>query len=359
MTGHLPALLSLTLFYVIGGESLYGEKSREASFSYQQFLGLRARNSSLLEKTCNNLESHQDAGAVDWKRQLHYAVEKFHKDNIIIMTAGNWKYRGCTVNWMSWMYHHRLKSFVTLVYDEALLDYVGSWASLGHGVLVPGCSTKMEYATVKLFAMSYIVSRGFHVLWSDCDCVWLQPNIIETWIKPYVKMVDIIGQKGQFPIEISREKGITLCTGFMFIACSNATLKLLRLVLEDTQRMHVSSDQAVLNFALLAEGSYDFTAKLDYKQFDMIKSLDIPSYNSNISARMNNPPKIGFLPFPYFPRTRDHYEWDLIKAKYKPAIWHGNSYKIGVAKISGLKEAGVFLLKDNWESEMKIEINKH
>jgi hypothetical protein len=357
--GTLPCALMAFLLVIVGTSHSY-EDSRDVTMSYQQFLNFRKRNSSLLESTCY----HQFKGHnYQWKNQLYSAANILHKDRIIILTAGNWKYRDCTMNWMSWMHRHRLRSFITLVFDEDLLNYVGTWSSQGHGVFVPGCRTKMDYVMTKLHAIFLVLSHGFHVLWSDCDCVWLQPNIIDSWFKPYVKVFDLIGQKGQFPMQISREKGITLCTGFMFVACNNATAKLFRLVSEDTRLMHVASDQAILNFALMAEGSFDFIHKVEYKAFDKIKSLEIPSYHSyNNFSKSRNPLKLGFLPFPIFPRTRDQNEWALINAKYKPAIWHGHSNKTGKGKFSGLKEAGVFLLKNDWEkmpsiSRVRLKVN--
>jgi hypothetical protein len=132
----------------------------------------------------------------------------------IILTGGDGNYRGVVMNWMALMDNINVRDYIVLCFNETLFDVVGSWKEGGHGIMVSGCISFQEMAFMKFIAMNVLVRAGYVTTWSDSDCIWLK-DFFPQWIDPYASKVDMIGQRGGYPIRFVKLIGVSICTGLM------------------------------------------------------------------------------------------------------------------------------------------------
>lgn len=105
---------------------------------------------------------------------------------------------------------------------------------------------------IRLQIVLSLLEKNTDVLMSDVDAIWLRNPIPEVY--SLRNDADIISSRAQFPEEIARELGATLCMGFMYIKSSEATVALWREIYSYTMKQKSFDDQRELNTYLMIKG---------------------------------------------------------------------------------------------------------
>ena len=101
-----------------------------------------------------------------------------------------------------------------------------------------------------------LLENNTDVLMSDTDALWVQNPIPELLYLSSLNgsAFDIISSRAQFPEEIAKKLGATLCMGFMYIKASSATESLWRGFYHYTVKLKSTDDQRDLNTYLARRG---------------------------------------------------------------------------------------------------------
>jgi hypothetical protein len=275
-----------------------------------------------------------------WFVNLTSAAQRLNRRGSVVLTGGDWNYRGVLMNWMAMMDRLNIVEYLVFCYDERLLNIVGPWESGGHGILTPNCTTIQEFMYLKLVGVNALIHAGYSATWSDCDCVWLRP-FLDQWILPYGSEYDVIGQRALHPRGISNKTGAVLCTGLFTVFPTERSIMLLELALDLVLKTEEVSDQLILNQALLLTGAYSTTNKMLYYHRDSIQS----PLSGNDSA-----PRLGLLPYEPFPRTPNGmaYLRQSLNASVEPYVYHVRSAKVGIAKVALMSNLRMWALRASW-----------
>jgi hypothetical protein len=110
---------------------------------------------------------------------------------------------------------------------------------------------------------SELVERGYDVLLTDTDAVWIRNpfDVIEQFAES-----DIITSRGNFPQQIYRAFGATICMGFIYFKSTKAVRELLTDTILAMTRVTYPDDQYELNYLLVLNYSISYPArgKLDF-----------------------------------------------------------------------------------------------
>lgn len=141
------------------------------------------------------------------------------------------------------------------------------------------------------------LSKGFDVLWTDADSVWLQnpfPYFTGDDLDVFISVDPVTRPGTERPID-------RICTGFMYFKCNNNTIKLMENWIEDCSRLNGSHHD-----------QYSF------------KRLIKASKNKNIKIQTLNDTQ--FVPG----RGKNYFDanWRKEHPEYKPVVLH-NSYAFG------------------------------
>ena len=281
---------------------------------------------------------------LELKKTLLQATEMWSKNNSIVLTGGNWDYRGIVLNWIAHAENIGMTEYVVLCYGKQMYDLVGPWDQGGHGILVRGCESRIEYMFMKILGLFHLVMAKYTVTWSDCDALWLRPAM-ENWILPQRGKVDILAQKALYPVDISSKFGSAVCTGLFTIYPTDVSINMMKNFLMpaayDATQKTLKSDQVLINRNLERVGSFRFSGRVELNDTSILVS--IPEYQGQLKV-----PRIGFLSGVLFPRSRSEEDWKSV-CKYDPLIWHSITQKNGTRKHGGMQKSGVFALKEGWD----------
>ena len=102
----------------------------------------------------------------------------------------------------------------------------------------------------------HLLENNTDVLMSDTDALWLRNPIPELLhlSNSNGSAFDVISSRAQFPEEIAKKLGATLCMGFMYIKASSATESLWRGFYHYTVKLRSTDDQRDLNSYLVQHG---------------------------------------------------------------------------------------------------------
>jgi hypothetical protein len=320
------------------------KRKRPVSFSNMTLKTKKPRNNFTEHRgLCyNQLYLPNSSTGMKWQKEITAAARKLSVNNSIVITGGNWAYRGTVLNWIAHASNIGLTEYIVLCYGADMLQLVGSWEKGGHGILV-NCVKVMEFQFMKIVALYHLNFANFIVTWSDSDALWIRPFMNE-WILPHQHEVDFIGQKGTHPKKISKLSGSTICTGLYTVFPSNRTRVLMSKLVIRLRTYTASSDQMLVNHELNEEGSFDFRTKVSHTTDKGVQQIKFPSYN-NVSS---DAPRLGFLPHGIFPRSEDMNAW-VEGLKQNPVLWHSRSARTGGSKTDGMMNCSLFVLKKGWE----------
>jgi hypothetical protein len=293
--------------------------------------------------TCYNRKYKMSSlTGIEWEKELIAAASKLSRNNSIVVTGGDWAYRATVLNWMAHADNIGMTEYIVLCYGTDMLQLVGSWEDGGHGILVSSCTQVFEFMYMKLVGLYHLHTAKYIVTWSDCDALWLRP-FMDEWILPYKDKVDFLSQKALYPGSISRKTGSVICTGLFTVFPTPRANKVMQRIAQVVPKYRGVSDQSLVNKYLNELGAFAFTKKVVlFDDIDSEQLVVIPKYTNSRS------PKLGFLPFGLFPRSRTKVEWARVQ-DLNPALWHGYLDKVGQSKVDGMKSSSVFALKDGWE----------
>lgn len=257
---------------------------------------------------------------------------------------------------------------------------------------------------IKHAAILMLLKAGFSVVWSDVDCVWLRPCAL-TQLQQLIRnnattasrlAVDIAGQQGMFPYEMSSVIGTALCTGFFLVNPTPLAQQLIeavkmRLIYSIGMSMG-KGDQKTMNAVLFEvgdlrkynkNGNHGANRNETNKQLYLHMHLKLASTSlfrggsgntapvfkdsTNMSDLRNSGHNfvVAFLPYALFPRgdartdkqqtmnkteltlaivQRNIDEWAAYREN--ACIWHMYSSKSGQVKVNSMQRDGVLVHDD-------------
>jgi hypothetical protein len=279
-----------------------------------------------------------------WFVNFTAAAQRLNRHGSVVLTGGDWNYRGVLMNWMAMMDRLNITEYLVFCYDDRLLKIVGPWESGGHGILTPNCSSIQEFMYLKLVGVNALIHSGYSATWSDCDCVWLRP-FLDQWMLRHSSEYDVIGQRAMHPRDISNKTGAVLCTGLFTVFPTERSIMLFERVVQSLpDYSDVISDQLVLNEVLDSVGAYAVSEKFVYQDdsFDLTppQPLDATS------------PRLGLLPFHAFPRPATSKQYLAIAKSRKwgqsLSVCHIRTSKIASEKLLEMYNAYVLAISMNW-----------
>ena len=129
----------------------------------------------------------------------------------------------------------------------------------------------------------HLLENNTDVLMSDTDALWLRNPIPELLYMSSGNgsAFDVISSRAQFPEEIAKKLGATLCMGFMYIKASSATESLWRGFYHYTVKLRSTDDQRDLNSYLVRHGlRYSKPPKMLINT--IVSTADTPESHFNI-----------------------------------------------------------------------------
>ncbi|MCB0322927.1 MAG: hypothetical protein KDD69_05115 [Bdellovibrionales bacterium] len=120
-------------------------------------------------------------------------------------------------------------------------------------IYCPSCGTRRIHR-MKTRVVEHFLARGFDVVLSDVDAVWLK-NCLDYLQAPELERYDaLFSIEYGYPKPLEQAWGFVLCPGFYFIRSRAATRELLGAWVDAQRRRPNSHDQHALNYLLYEAG---------------------------------------------------------------------------------------------------------
>ena len=328
--------------------SQVGRKFSQLQVKYYGNFTKGRRSRSKLNSTKNNCYNvrYKEGSRTGnmWRSDLLEAAKNLSKNNSIVLTGGNWAYRGTVLNWIAHAENIGMTQYIVLCYGYDMLQLVGSWQDGGHGILVKDCVKLIEFMFMKLTALLSLNDRGFIVTWSDADALWLRP-FMDEWILPFKDKVDMLSQRAQHPISIAMIGGSSICTGLFTMFPSKQSSRARKIMSKSMRQFGTSDDQLFVNKCMFTQKAFSFDKPVLSDDVGLRQAVAVPTYTNTMPC-----PHLAFYPTGLFPRSRTDDEWARVLHHHDPMLWHSMSDKIGQSKVDSMKNQSVFVLKNGWEN---------
>ena len=301
------------------------------------------------------------------------AFAKSHAvENTVLFTVVSYSYRQALMNWLHAVTLSGIDSYVIVALDAELNAFLETRGIpcyfAGDEMLTVGATLRIDAAKkialvwgYRYLVLSAILSSGVNVLQCDVDAFFLKDP------RPRLRQVagDVVAQRGNFPFNLGRSWGATMCFGFILYRPTVATLAWfemsLLLFIEDPddqvsfQRALSICSKVVWNHGVKFPapkhrknlrpapwGTEEQRAKLDV---GITESAITPS-----GGRFT----FALLPFNEFPRKCGA---DMGFPEKKPECFlaHCVSAKSGGAKIKEAQKMKLNFLANSWENETPTE----
>jgi hypothetical protein len=294
-------------------------------------------------------------------------------DKYIIITSGDWVYRGVLINWMASMAKLNVSQYLVLCFGESIHKLVGSHSG---GVLITGWGTMNNIFTTRHKVAYALAKQGYIVSLVDSDAVWLKP-LYSTWIAPLRGKVDIISQMGSHPLPLANLYGATACAGFLTIFPTQSAMSFYEYYLVEAESHSTSTDevwddQKSLNAALADRHAFAFNPRAELvidklsPQYGkvLVSSISHGGVSDNSGSVSNGPGegtslRLAFLPAAQFPRNPiSSDDWTVYVGEHDPVVWHLVTKKAGNDKVYTMQYyEGVCILDadDKWRGLRSAE----
>mmetsp|Transcript_32021 Transcript_32021/g.46151 ORF Transcript_32021/g.46151 Transcript_32021/m.46151 type:complete len:411 (+) Transcript_32021:115-1347(+) len=178
--------------------------------------------------------------------------------NLRVVVSTSEKYIPLLFNWL--LYYKKIfpdsSSLYIICLDEVVENQLPNYGlNCSHVHYLPPRSsihTLTILWQIRSNAILQLLRNDFDILMSDSDAIWIS-NPLPT-IFSLVNAADIISSRAQFPEDIARKAGATLCMGFIYIRANKGTTALWQDFYYFMLKQKSSDDQRDFNVYLLANG---------------------------------------------------------------------------------------------------------
>lgn len=190
----------------------------------------------------------QPAGAeTECPAALDTLLETAGADGTVIVTFSNLKYLRILENWRVAMRRLGIDNVLVVALDEPTYDHLRSRGVPCH--LSP-CADDLSALWPRRVALfSHILQRGYNLIHSDVDAVWLEDPRTEHFLGSDADIV--FSQATQWPTDCYQAWRFTLCCGLFFLRATDAVRSFMTEWSEHVR--DTRDDQVSLNQLLLAK----------------------------------------------------------------------------------------------------------